>query len=195
MADDSFVHRELSLKTIGENPYVGETPQVGLETWITPNPLFYVRSQFDYPEINENKWKLQAVASNNEKIAFSLKDIKQLPKHTLPVTLECAGNNRADLDPKAPGNQFNNGAVSNAVWAGTPLNSILSKINLPEDVVEILFEGADIGSPASGKEPEPYLRSLPLEVARHKDTLLAYEMNGEDLPLEHGYPIRLIVPG
>jgi DMSO/TMAO reductase YedYZ molybdopterin-dependent catalytic subunit len=68
-------------------------------------------------------------------------------------------------------------------------------MNLSEDVVEILFEGADIGSPTADKDPEPYLRSLPLDLARHQDTLLAYEMNGETLSLEHGYPVRLLVPG
>ena len=183
------------LKTVGTEPYVGETPQIALGSWLTPNPLFYVRSQFDYPDLDENSWRLQAASPGGQGITFSLNDIRQLPKHTLPVTLECAGNNRVDLNPKAPGNQFENGAVSNAVWSGTSLNSVLSKMNLSEDVVEILFEGADIGSPAADKGPEPYLRSLPLGLARHQDTLLAYEMNGETLPLEHGYPVRLIVPG
>ena len=187
--------KKLTLKVISENPYVGETPQVALGSWLTPNPLFYVRSQFDYPEVDENTWTLQEAGSTSGKINFSLDEIKQLPKHTLSVTLECAGNNRTDLNPKAPGNQFDNGAVSNAVWSGTSLNSILSKMDLSEDVVEILFEGADIGTNASDENQEPYLRSLPLELARHQDTLLAYEMNGETLPLAHGYPIRLIVPG
>jgi DMSO/TMAO reductase YedYZ molybdopterin-dependent catalytic subunit len=183
------------LKTVGTEPYVGETPQIALGSWLTPNPLFYVRSQFDYPDVDEKSWRLQATSRGGQRITFSLDDIRQLPKHTLPVTLECAGNNRADLNPKAPGNQFDNGAVSNAVWSGTSLNSVLSSMNLSEDVVEILFEGADIGSPTADKDPEPYLRSLPLDLARHQDTLLAYEMNGETLSLEHGYPVRLLVPG
>ncbi len=183
------------LKTIGTDPYVGETPQTALGSWLTPNSLFYVRSQFDYPDIDENTWKLNAVSSAGDEISLSLDEIKQLPKHTVTVTLECAGNNRSDLNPPAPGNQFNNGAVSNAVWSGTSLKSILSKMNLGQDVVEILFEGADVGSPAADKDAEPYLRSLPLDLAMHEDTLLAYEMNGETLPLEHGYPIRLIIPG
>ena len=130
------------LKTIGTDPYVGETPQTALGSWLTPNSLFYVRSQFDYPEIDENSWRLRAIASTGEAIAFSLDEIKQLPKRTVTVTLECAGNNRSDLNPPAPGNQFNNGAVSNAVWSGTSLKSVLSKMNLSQDDVEILFEGA-----------------------------------------------------
>ena len=195
MSDNYSVNNDISLKTIGENPYVGETPQIALESLVTPNPLFYVRSQFEYPEMDENKWRLQAVTSNKKTKTFSLEDIKNLPKHTLPVTLECAGNNRADLDPTVSGNQFNNGAVSNAVWSGTPFNSVLATINLDQDIMEILFEGADVGSTSEGKAPEPYRRSLPLKVATHPDTLLAYEMNGEVLPIEHGYPVRLIVPG
>ena len=183
------------LKTVGTEPYVGETPQVALDRWLTPNSLFYVRSQFDYPEINEDSWQLKVVSAGNQEIALTMDELKHLPKHTLTVTLECAGNNRSDLNPPAPGNQFSNGAVSNAIWSGTSLNSVLSKMDLSKDVVEILFEGADIGSSAADKDPEPYLRSLPLELAKHPDTLLAYEMNGEILPLEHGYPIRLIIPG
>ena len=195
MESDPQIPKTLSLDPIGEHPYVGETPQVALGRWLTPNPLFYVRSQFEYPNLDVDSWRLQLTASNDKKIYFSLEEIKQLPKHTLPITLECAGNNRADLDPVAPGNQFNNGAVSNAVWSGTTLNSLLENVDLDDDVVEILFEGADVGSPTDGKDPEPYLRSISLELAKHDDTLLAYEMNGEDLPLEHGYPIRLLVPG
>ena len=115
------------LKTIGTDPYVGETPQNALGSWLTPNSLFYVRSQFDYPEIDENTWELKVASSLGDEMALSLGDIKQLPKHTVTVTLECAGNNRGDLNPPAPGNQFNNGAVSNAVWSGTSLKSLLSK--------------------------------------------------------------------
>ena len=182
MASQSNSNDSLSLNTIGENPYVAETPPDALDSWLTPNPLFYVRSQFNYPEINDDEWSLKLLSSKDSKI-FNLDDIKNLPKHTLPVTLECAGNNRADLDPTVSGNQLNNGAVSNAVWSGTPFNSVLETINLDQDIMEILFEGADVGSTSEGKAPEPYRRSL------------AYEMNGEVLPIEHGYPVRLIVPG
>ena len=81
------------LKTIGTDPYVGETPQTALGSWLTPNSLFYVRSQFDYPDIDEKTWKLNAVSSAGDEIYLSLDEIKQLPKHTVTVTLECAGNN------------------------------------------------------------------------------------------------------
>jgi len=194
MASQSDSSNNLSLNTIGENPYVGETPSSALDSWLTPNSLFYVRSQFNYPDINDEEWSLKIISSKNSK-NFNLNDIKKLPKRTLTVTLECAGNNRADLDPTVSGNQFNNGAVSNAVWSGTPLNAVLETIDLHKNVIEILFEGADTGATSEGKDPEPYLRSLPIELATHPDTLLAYEMNGEALPIEHGYPVRLIVPG
>ena len=194
MGSKSSSDDNLSLNTIGENPYVGETPPNALDSWLTPNSLFYVRSQFNYPEINDEEWSLRVLGPKNSK-DFSLEDIKAFPKHTLTVTLECAGNNRADLNPEVSGNQFNDGAVSNAVWSGTQLKTVLETINLDQDVIEILFEGADIGATSEGKDHEPYLRSLPIELATHPDTLLAYEMNGEALPIEHGYPVRLIVPG
>ena len=76
------------LKTIGTDPYVGETPQNALGSWLTPNSLFYVRSQFDYPEIDENTWELKVASSLGDEMALSLGDIKQLPKHTVTVTLE-----------------------------------------------------------------------------------------------------------
>ena len=105
MASESHSDDNLSLTKIGDNPYVAETPLGALDSWLTPNPLFYVRSQFNYPEINDDDWNLAILSSKDSKV-FNLEDIKNLPKHTLPVTLECAGNNRADLDPTVSGNHF-----------------------------------------------------------------------------------------
>ena len=122
-------------------------------------------------------------------------DIKRLPKYTSTVTLECAGNNRSDLDPPTPGNQFQSGAVSTSVWAGAALRDILSDAGIDSDARQVLLQGADTGVPAPGEPEMSYLRSLPMDVAMHPDTLVAYEMNGEELPAEHGYPLRLVVPG
>ena len=109
--------------------------------------------------------------------------------------MECAGNNRSDLDPPTPGNQFQNGAVSTAYWAGARLSEVLKSAGVRPNAREVLFEGHDIGNPEPGVSEMPYTRSLPIDVALHPDTLLAYEMNGQELPKEHGHPLRLIVPG
>jgi DMSO/TMAO reductase YedYZ molybdopterin-dependent catalytic subunit len=184
-----------ALVQIEERPKIGETPQDTLKSWITPNPLFYVRNHFDTPTVDETTWRLNVEGLVSEPLSLTIDDIRDLPKQTLPVMLECAGNNRSDLSPRVPGNPFQNGAISNAVWAGVPLQTILGRAGLKEGAVEVLFEGYDEGSPMPGAKSEPYLRSLSLDVAMHPDTLLAYEMNGEPINVEHGHPLRLIVPG
>lgn len=186
----------MGLVTIEDEPIIGETPQATLQSWLTPNPLFYIRNHYLIPEAEiTSDWNLQLDGHVDNDLSFSLKDFRKYPKQTLPITLECAGNNRSDLKPQVPGNPFQNGAVSNAIWAGIPLSVLLESAGVKPGAVEVLFEGLDTGSPAPDEQTQPYLRSLPIDVAMHPDTLLAYEMNGEVLSQEHGYPIRLIVPG
>ena len=186
---------EQTLVEIDKVPLIGETPQTLLQNWLTPNPLFYVRNHFDTPEIEMSSWQLSVDGCVSKTAQFDFNNIKRLPKYTSTVTLECAGNNRSDLDPPAPGNQFQNGAVSTAVWAGVALKDILNEVGIGPNAREVLFEGADTGTPAPGESEMPYLRSLPIDVAMHPDMLVAYEMNGEELPIEHGYPLRLVIPG
>lgn len=182
------------LVTIEKEPIIGETPQAILKSWLTPNPLFYIRNHYSIPEL-ESDWNLDLGGHVENALSLTLQDFRSFPTQTLPVTLECAGNNRSDLEPHVPGNPFQNGAISTAIWAGVPLRCLLEKAGIRDGALEILFEGYDSGQPDPSVEPQPYLRSLPMDVAMHPDTLLAYEMNGETLSREHGYPLRLIVPG
>ena len=184
-----------ALVTIERAPMIGETPLSAFDNWITPNPLFYVRNHFDIPEIQCADWKLHIDGVVSQKTALTLDELKNLPRVEMPVTMECAGNNRSDLHPPAPGNQFQNGAISTARWAGVPLKEVLSLSGIGDGAKEVLFEGCDSGVPEPGAATMPYLRSVPIDVAKHPDTLLVYEMNGQDLPKEHGYPIRLMAPG
>ena len=186
---------EKNLVTIEREPQIGEMPQPALDAWITPNPLFYVRNHFSIPSIRRDDWTLSIDGLVSSPAELTLERLKSLPRVTLPVTMECAGNNRSDLDPQVPGNQFDGGAVSTAYWAGVRLSDALLLAGIGSGAREALFVGHDVGEPKPGASEMPYTRSLPLDVALHPDTMLAYEMNGKPLPQEHGHPLRLIVPG
>ena len=189
------VESNKNIVTLASEPLIGETPPSALAAWLTPNPQFYVRNHFSAPEIRREDWTLSVDGLVANRAELTLDEIKKLPRVTMPVTMECAGNNRSDLDPPTPGNQFNGGAVSTAYWAGVRLADLVSRAKALPGAREILFEGCDSGSPEPGMAKTPYLRSLPIDVAMRPDTLLVYEMNGSELPPEHGHPLRLIVPG
>ena len=107
------------LKKVGDKPFVGETPQDALDSWLTPNPLFYVRSHFEYPDISMAdglNWAISVDGGDGNANTVTMKDLIRMPKKTMAVTMECAGNNRSDLEPKVSGNQFDSGAISNAIW-------------------------------------------------------------------------------
>ncbi len=192
-----YTHPEaLKLVPLDSEPLVSESPPAILQSWLTPNPLFYVRNHFPMPTVELATWALAIEGHVERPVRLQYADLRhRFPRQTMSVTLECAGNNRSDLRPSAPGNQFQSGAVSTAVWSGVPLKAVLELAGLKQGAQEVLFEGADVGKPEPARKSEPYLRSLPLEVATHPDTLLAYEMNGEALSREHGFPLRLVVPG
>ena len=182
-----------TLVTIDSYPFVGETPINAIQSWVTPTALYYARSHFDYPSIDPAEWSLVVDGEVSNPSTLSMSDILSLPAHTVPVTMECAGNNRVDLDPPVMGNQFRGGAVSTAIWTGVALRDVLDAASPTGAAVEALFVGADSGEPVPGR-PMAYERSLPLDVAMDPDTLLAYEMNEEPLPEDHGRPLRLVVP-
>src|SRR5262249_6225590 len=111
------------------------------------------------------------------------------------ATVECAGNGRSFLKTRVPGVQWGAGAIGHAEWTGVPLRLVLERAGLKPDAVEVVFEGSDRGSEADHPEPMNFARRLPLATALDADTLLAYRMNGELLQPNHGYPVRLFVPG
>ena len=168
-----------------------ETPVNLLTSWITPNDLFYVRSHFYTPTIDEARWVLQVDGDVATPLTLTLDDIMRMPQRTLPVTLECAGNGRGNYEPRVAGVQWRKGAVGTARWTGVPLADVLKRAGRRPSGTFIWFDGADIGL---GRAPD-FIRSLPLDKAIHRDTLLAYEMNGERLPIAHGFPLRVVVPG
>src|SRR5207248_480164 len=129
--------------------------------------------------------------------ALNYEELLKLESLTVPVTLECAGNNRHFLEPKVKGVQWGLGAVGTAEWTGVRLSVLLHRAVVRPNAREVILEGADHGMLADPKSPPGelrYSRSIPLEKAQ-RDVLLAYRMNGKDVPPEHGFPVRAIVPG
>lgn len=168
-----------------------ETPVGLLNTWITPNDLFYVRHHAYAAKVNASEWKLVVDGEVNTPLSLSLDDLKKMPKATVTVTLECAGNGRAFFDPPMPGIQWEKGAVGTARFSGVRLADVLKKAGVKPAGKYVALNGAD--KPV-GKQPD-FIRNLPMAKAVHPDTILAYEMNGEPLPQIHGFPLRAIAPG
>ena len=180
-----------------EDPVNLETPFTTLDQFITPTESFYVRTHFPIPEIDRAKWRLKIEGEVNHPFEINYEDLAAMTSKTIPVTLECAGNNRIFLEPKVKGVQWELGAVGTAQWTGVPLAALLKKAEPKHGALEVIFEGADQGKVAEAKAPTGeirFARSLPLAKA-FDDVVLAYRMNGEELLPEHGFPVRAIVPG
>jgi len=162
---------------------------------VMPNARFYVRNHFETPRLDPASWQLEVSGRVERPLRLSLRDLHNMRSETVVATLECAGNGRSGFDPPAAGEQWQLGAVSTAEWTGVPLAEILDRAGLTPEALEIVFRGADQGNVGEAADPIRFERSLPVTDAGHSGSLLAYAMNGEPLPLEHGYPLRLIVPG
>jgi sulfite oxidase len=169
-----------------------ETPVTALDGRITPNRLFFVRSHLGTPAVGIHPWAVGIGGAVDNPRTLSLEDLDRLEQVTVPAVLQCAGNGRAYFRPRLPGVQWDRGAVGHAEWTGVRLGALLRLAGLGRSAAHVHFLGAD--APPSPKTPA-YLRSLPIERALESDTLLATRMNGEPLPLLHGGPVRLAVPG
>ena len=180
----------------GKDPLNLEMLFSTLDQFITPTKSFYVRTHFPIPAIDKDEWWLHVEGEVEKPFKINYEELLKLESLTIPVTLECAGNNRNFLEPKVKGVQWGLGAVGTAEWTGVPLSILLDRAGIKQTGREIILEGADGGRLEDPKAPPGELkfsRSIPL--AKAKDVLLAYKMNGADLPPEHGFPLRAIVPG
>lgn len=162
---------------------------------IMPNAHFYVRNHFQIPTLDPAAFRLNVGGFVDRPMSLSVADLRQMPSRTLVVTLECAGNGRTGFDPPVDGEQWDLGAVSTAEWTGVPLVEVLDRAGVRANAREVVFRGADGGSVDGHNEPIHFERSLRLDQIREAEALLVYAMNGEPLPVQHGYPVRMIVPG
>lgn len=183
------------LLAISASPLNAETRLALHRGVLTPNAAHFVRSHFPEPRIDVAAWRLSIGGAVERPVTLTFDDLLALPSRTLRVTLECAGNGRSAMRPQPAGEPWAYGAVSSAEWTGVPLRTVLAAAGPAQSVSHVVVEGADSGYAADAGRALTYERSLPLGEALHPDTLLAYAMNGDELPVEHGFPVRLIVPG
>jgi len=180
-----------------EEPLNLEMPFEQLDRFIPATKSFYVRSHFPIPKIDRSNWRLRVEGEIEKPLVIGYDELLNLESRKIPVTLECAGNNRNFLDPKVKGVQWGLGAVGNAEWTGVPLSRLLDLAVVRPNAREVILEGADSGELEDLKSPKgkiKFARSIPIAKAMH-DVLLAYKMNDADLPPAHGFPLRAIVPG
>ena len=168
-----------------------EMPLDGFDTWITPIDRFFVRNHMSRPTVDLATWRLDVQGETATPLDLTMEDLKKLPPVELVSVLECAGNGRSFYQPTVTGMQWTFGGVGNARWRGVRLADVLKKSGMKPSAKYVLFNGADT---PIGKMPD-FMRALPVKKALDPDTLLAFEMNGEALPVSHGFPLRLIAPG
>jgi DMSO/TMAO reductase YedYZ molybdopterin-dependent catalytic subunit len=174
-----------------------EFPFETLDSYLTPIESFYVRSHFHAPTLERDSYRLTVGGAVKDPFTISYDELRSLPATTRIATLECAGNGRVFLVPTKPGAQWALGAVGNAEWTGVLLSTLLARAGPKGNAVDVVLEGADRGRPGETPippEPISYSRSISLDKALD-DVLIAYAMNGVDLPHDHGFPVRAIVPG
>ena len=178
------------------HPLNCETPLPALTGGVVmPNGRFYVRNHFGMPDLDPASWRLHVGGLVERPLALDLAQLRAMPSASAVVTLECAGNGRSGLIPPVPGEQWAVGAVSTAEWTGVPLTEVLDRAGVQAAAREAVFRGADSGQVDGRDGAVHFERSMSVEQLGRAGALLAYAMNGEELPAHHGQPLRLVVPG
>src|SRR5258708_3513211 len=181
-----------------DRPVQLETPRHYFRTAFTPNEAFYVRWHLgEIPNaVDLGEWKLRVEGNVNKPAAFSLSDLMQKFKPaSIAAVNQCSGNSRSRLQPRVPGGQWGNGAMGNAMWTGVRLRDLLDAAGVKGGSVQVQFEGLETGAGPKGMGSNRFMKSLDLTNPALDDSIVAYLMNGEPLPMLNGFPVRLVVPG
>lgn len=169
-------------------------PLEALRYDVTPTGLHFLLAHYDIPQIEADDWTLRVGGLVEQPLELSLSEVREMPAVTHTVTMECAGHGRVFLSPRPLNHQpWLHGAIGTAEWTGTPLASVLERAGLRPEAVEIVFTGDDRGE-AEGLGHD-FARSLSVADARAEEVILAWAMNGRPLEPQHGFPLRLVVPG
>jgi len=171
-----------------------------LKKFNTPNDIFYVRNHLPVPQVDAKTYSLEIDGINLKDVTFSLQDIKKFPKVSISATIQCGGNRRTEMGKDKPvaGLGWTGGAIGNAKWTGARLVDVLKTAGFkPEsykhpEKLHVKFDGLD-----TDQSGECYGASVPLSylLDGNFDAILAYEMNDKPIPIDHGFPIRIILPG
>jgi len=189
--------KDKGMVVLNDKPWNIEAKAHLLDDKITPNKFMFIRNNGIIPEdIDVGKWTLTIDGESAKQTkTYTLAELKsKFPQHTYQLTLECGGNGRSEFDPPAKGNQWTIGAVSCATWTGVRLRDVLEDVGIKSDAVYIGYHAADVHLSRDPKK-EPISRGAPLPKVMQDETLIAFKMNGKDIPLAHGYPLRLVAGG
>lgn len=179
------------LEVLGDRPAQLQTPIEYFDRLLTPNDVFFVRSHHGLPKLDLAR-RLEVTGLVESPLSLSLEQLQKLPQTTVTAVLQCAGNGRALFSPTIAGVQWTHGAMGQAEWTGVRLAELFARAKPRAEAKHVWLVGADL--PPRPATPA-FHRDLPLERALAEDTLVAWQMNGAPLPLSHGAPFRLVVPG
>jgi DMSO/TMAO reductase YedYZ molybdopterin-dependent catalytic subunit len=192
------------VKFPGKRPMIGltarppqlETPfAVFNENVITPNDAFFVRyhlANIPFGQIDPDTFTVEVKGKVAKPLKIKLADLKRMPSIEVVAVNQCSGNSRGFSNPRVPGGQSGNGAMGNARWKGVPLKAVLDQAGVQAGAKQVTFNGID--QPVIDKTPD-FVKALSVDHARDGEVMIAYQMNGSDLPVLNGYPVRLVVPG
>lgn len=189
--DEAPVAKKAGMMSRAARPEDLEMPLAFFDDYLTPAEHFFARTHTYVPRISLSEWSLKVDGEVRTPLTLTMDDIKRLPRVELVSVIECAGNGRGLYAPTVPGLQWTYGAVGNARWAGVRLGDVLKRAGVKDTGRVVLFDGVDT---TPGTMPD-FQRTIPVAKALDPNTLLAFEMNGQTLPLQHGYPLRVLAPG
>lgn len=185
---------KVPMRVVNDRAPCLESPWSAFRTDYTRNDAFFVRWHLEVipTSIDTRTWRLKVGGHVDKQIELSLDELKRMDKTSVDAVNQCSGNSRGLFEPHVFGGQWGNGAMGNAKWAGVPLKDVLDKAGIKSGAVEVTFTGLDKGGLPTVPD---FTKSLSVDEARKSELLLAYEMNGDPLPLLNGFPLRLIRPG
>ncbi len=185
---------KVALRVVNDRPPCLETPWHYYREDLTPNEAFYVRWHLQTipTSVDLRSWRLKVGGHVERPLELSMADLRRMEAASVVAVNQCSGNSRSRFEPRVPGGQWGNGAMGNARWTGVRLADILRRAGVKGGSVQVSFDGLDQGPFSAVPD---FIKALPIDHARTPEILVAYEMNGEPLPMLNGFPARLVVPG